>query len=136
MTFKFQSSALLQNSIYFPSPSETVTFCFGSTYLQYFGNILKLEAAVIVVLALCASLFSKITFLCWNLSFIYFPNFPFLYCSRISQIPNSPELPNFPGGPVVKTPPAMQAMQEMWVQTLGQEDPLEQEIAIHWSILP
>ena len=104
--FKFQSSALFQNSIYFPSPSETVTFCFGSTYLQYFGNILKLEAAVIVVLASCASLFPKITFLCWNLSFIYFPKFPFLHCSRISQIPNSPELPNFPGGPVEKTPPA------------------------------
>ena len=89
--FKFQSSALFQNSIYFPSPRETVTFCFGSISPQYFGNILKLETAMIVVLASCASLFSKITFLCWNLYFIYFPNFPFLYCSWISQIPNSPE---------------------------------------------
>ena len=26
-------------------------------------------------------------------------------------------------------------MQEMWVQSLGQEDPLEKEIAIHSSIL-
>ena len=28
----------------------------------------------------------------------------------------------FPGGSAVKNPPAMQ---EMWVQSLGQEDPLE-----------
>jgi len=26
-------------------------------------------------------------------------------------------------------------MQEMWVQSLGQEDPLEKEMAIHSSIL-
>ena len=25
--------------------------------------------------------------------------------------------------------------QEMWVQSLGKEDPLEKEIATHWSIL-
>jgi len=33
---------------------------------------------------------------------------------------------------MVKKPPAMQ---EMWVQSLGQEDPLEKGIAIHSSIL-
>ena len=33
---------------------------------------------------------------------------------------------------MVKNPPAMQ---EMWVQSLGQEDPLEKGIAIHSSIL-
>ena len=38
----------------------------------------------------------------------------------------------FPGGPVVKNPPAMQ---EMWVRFLGQEDPLEKEMATHSSIL-
>ena len=38
----------------------------------------------------------------------------------------------FPGGSVVKNPPAMQ---EMWVQSLGQEDPLEKEMATHSSIL-
>ena len=32
----------------------------------------------------------------------------------------------FPGGSVVKNPPAMQ---EMWVRFLGQEDPLEKEMA-------
>ena len=39
----------------------------------------------------------------------------------------------FPGGLAVKNPPAMQ---EMWVRFLGQEDPLEKEMAIHSSILP
>ena len=38
----------------------------------------------------------------------------------------------FPGGSVVKNPPAKQ---ETWVWSLGQEDPLEKEIAIHSSIL-
>ena len=36
------------------------------------------------------------------------------------------------GGSVVKSPPAMQ---EMWVRLLGQEDPLEKEMANHSSIL-
>ena len=38
----------------------------------------------------------------------------------------------FPGGSVVKNPPAMQEMQ---VWSLGQEDPLEKEMATHSSIL-
>ena len=38
----------------------------------------------------------------------------------------------FPSGSAVKIPPEMQ---EMWVQFLGQEDPLEKEMAIHSSIL-
>ena len=38
----------------------------------------------------------------------------------------------FPGGSVVKNPPAMQ---KMWVRSLGQEDPLEKEMASHSSIL-
>ena len=37
----------------------------------------------------------------------------------------------FPGGSVVKKPPAMQEMQ---VRSLGQEDPLEGDMAIHSSI--
>ena len=37
----------------------------------------------------------------------------------------------FPGVSVVKNPPAMQ---EMWVRSLGQEDPLEKEVATHSSI--
>ena len=35
----------------------------------------------------------------------------------------------------VKNPPAMQETQETWVQTLGREDPLEGEMATHFSIL-
>ena len=38
----------------------------------------------------------------------------------------------FPGGSVVKNPPAKQ---ETWVQSLGQEDPLEKEMTTHSSIL-
>ena len=37
----------------------------------------------------------------------------------------------FWGGSVVKNPPAMQ---EMWVQSLGREDPLEKKMATHSSI--
>ena len=36
------------------------------------------------------------------------------------------------GDSVVKNPPAME---ETWIQSLGQEDPLEKEMAIHSSIL-
>ena len=37
----------------------------------------------------------------------------------------------FPGSSVVKNPPAMQEMQ---VRSRGQEDPLEEEMAVHSSI--
>ena len=36
---------------------------------------------------------------------------------------------------MVKNPPAMQEMQEMWVPSLGQEDPLDKEMATHSSVL-
>ena len=36
---------------------------------------------------------------------------------------------------MVKNPPAMQEIQETWVQSLGQEDPLEEGLASYWSIL-
>ena len=41
---------------------------------------------------------------------------------------------DFPGGLVVKNPPAIR---EMWVRSLGQEDPLEKEMAtsiLAWRI--
>ena len=38
----------------------------------------------------------------------------------------------FPGAQMVKNLPAMQ---EMWVQSLGEEDPLEKGMATHSSIL-
>ena len=37
-----------------------------------------------------------------------------------------------PGDSVVNSPPAMQ---ETWVQSLGWEDPLEEEMATHYTIL-
>ena len=36
---------------------------------------------------------------------------------------------------MVKNPPAMQESQETWIRALGQEDPLEEEIATHSNIL-
>ena len=44
-------------------------------------------------------------------------------------------LKGFPGGTVVKNLFAMQEMWETWVQFLGQEDRLEEEMATHSSIL-
>ena len=35
----------------------------------------------------------------------------------------------------VENLPAMQETQEMWVQSLGQEEPLEKEMATHSSVL-
>ena len=35
----------------------------------------------------------------------------------------------------VKNLPAMLEIQEMWVQSLGREDPLKKEMATHFSIL-
>ena len=40
-----------------------------------------------------------------------------------------------PGGSAVKNLPAVQEMQETWVRFLGREDPLEEEMATHSSIL-
>ena len=47
------------------------------------------------------------------------------------------ELPRkgFLGGSAVKNLPAIQETQEIWVQSLTQEDPLEQDMATHSSIL-
>ena len=41
----------------------------------------------------------------------------------------------FPGGSVVKNLPAKQGAQETCIQSLGQEDPLEKEMATHSNIL-
>ena len=41
----------------------------------------------------------------------------------------------FPGSSSIKNPPAMQETQEIWVPSLGQEDPLEEEMATHSTIL-
>ena len=41
----------------------------------------------------------------------------------------------FPGGSVVKNPSAVQEPQKRWLQSLGREDPLEEGMATHFSIL-
>ena len=41
----------------------------------------------------------------------------------------------FPSGLAVKNPPAMQELQEKRVESLGGEDPLEEGMATHSSIL-
>ena len=49
---------------------------------------------------------------------------------------NIPTLKGFPDGSVVKNSlPASAGDRETWVQSLGQEDPLEEEMVIHSSIL-
>ena len=60
-----------------------------------------------------------------------------LWHSRISKGLESDRqgLMEFPGGAVVKIRLPMQEMQETLVQFLGQEDPLEKEMATHSSIL-
>ena len=52
------------------------------------------------------------------------PDSPYLCCSV-----------GFPGSSMVKNLPAMQEMQETWVQSLGREDPLEEGMVTHSSIL-
>ena len=42
---------------------------------------------------------------------------------------------SFPGGSVVKCSPAMQKLQETEVQSLDGEDPLEEGMATHSSVL-
>ena len=42
---------------------------------------------------------------------------------------------SFLGGSVVKNPPTVKELQETQLQSLGQEDPLEAEMATHSSIL-
>jgi len=46
-----------------------------------------------------------------------------------------PFIMDFPGGSVVKNASAMQETQETQVQSLGWEDPLEEDMAIHFNIL-
>ena len=45
------------------------------------------------------------------------------------------ELTPFPGGASSKEPTCQCRRHETWVQSLGQEDPLENEMATHSSIL-
>ena len=42
---------------------------------------------------------------------------------------------SFPGGSVVRNLSAVQEIQKTWILSLGREDPLEEEMATHSSIL-
>ena len=52
--------------------------------------------------------------------------------TQLSDLAGIKNIGGFPGGSVVKNLPAKQKMQ---VQSLGQEDPLEKEMATHSGIL-
>ena len=54
--------------------------------------------------------------------------FSFLLKNEITVIINT-------DGSAVKNLPSLQEVQETWVLSLGQEDPLEEEMATHCSIL-
>ena len=41
----------------------------------------------------------------------------------------------FPGGSVIKKPLPRQETQEMWFRSLGREDPLEEEMSTHSTVL-
>ena len=50
------------------------------------------------------------------------------------DIPPPPREEGFPGGSGVKNPLPMQERQETWGPSLGQEDPLEKNVATHCSM--
>ena len=52
-------------------------------------------------------------------------------CLKSSRVPRK----GFSGGSVVKNPLARQEPQKIWVQSLGQKDPLEEGMAPHSSVL-
>ena len=52
---------------------------------------------------------------------------------KLFSISVTENMVRFPSGSVVKILPAMQETQEMQVQTLGQEDPLDEGMATHSS---
>ena len=52
-------------------------------------------------------------------------------CPEVEFVRIQRPVVGFPGGSVVKNLPAMQ---ETWVRSLGQEDPLEKGMATHFSI--
>ena len=90
----------------------------------------------LIILCLMSTIYLLKLGAVWN-SFLTFPRtFPerchFQPVWRVTiKGPTAPAY-GFPGGSVVKNAPAMQ---ETRVQSLGQEDPLEQEVATHSRIL-
>ena len=56
------------------------------------------------------------------------------YSPPLNSVPLSVGFVDFTGGSAVKYLPAMKKTQDMWVQSLGWEDPLEEEMATHSGI--
>ena len=56
-------------------------------------------------------------------------------CSSDLKIEISPRLADFEASLLAQTVKNLLAMQETWVQSLGQENPLKKEMATHSSIL-
>ena len=78
-------------------------------------------------------LFNNVTLIYFGMTFhLFFPLLPSSFFSSFSSSPSLLALLGFPGGSVVKN---HLPMQEMWVQSLVQEDPLEKDIATHSGIL-
>ena len=55
--------------------------------------------------------------------------------SSLENLGFAPVFGDFPISSAVKNPPAMQELHDMWVRSLGWEDPLEEGMTIHSSIL-
>ena len=66
----------------------------------------------------------------WSLHSLPYKTFALV---TLSNCPAIPQHSGFPGGSAVKDPPAMQELQETWVWSLCQEDPLQEGMAIHAS---
>ena len=64
---------------------------------------------------------------CLHRNFLHWFHFYLKLCNLYKQVRRTQ---GFPGGSAVKNQPAMQEPQEMWVQSLGQEDPLEKETGL------
>ena len=64
---------------------------------------------------------------------------PFSFLSTSSHgglfLREGSKIKGFSDGLVVKELPAMQETQERWVRPLGRENPLEEEVATHSSVL-
>ena len=82
----------------------------------------------------------SLSFVAWVLSLgSHCPDYTCLYCDTAKCSRDLEAVwglcPLLPGGSAVNNLPTMQETQEMRVRFLGQEDPLEEKMAMHSSIL-
>ena len=104
---------------------------------EFSGGVLTMRHLRSPVIVLHSALHVTATFntlpnLFYRSFYVWFSVYIFLiYIIYISYI----FILGFPGGSVVKNLPAMQEAQETWVRSLGQEDPLEEGMSTHYSII-